>query len=146
MSASFGIIRLRRSRQLFFLLFILHALAFFNAIVLPWHPGIRALLAGFVLASAFYSTRKPKITELANTAEKGTNLIVHMADKEEAYDASVLEGSTVFPRLIILKLEIDTSEDESSVCYLTLLPDQMMVDEFRRLSLWLRWKLSRSPQ
>lgn len=51
--------------------------------------------------------------------------------------ATVLPGSTVFGRLIVLRVRMGESGDVTS---LPLLPDSMSAKEFRALSLWLRWQ------
>jgi hypothetical protein len=49
---------------------------------------------------------------------------------------AVLQDSTVFNRLIVLRLRIG---EEKRVSKLVLLPDHMSADQFRLLRLWLRW-------
>ena len=53
------------------------------------------------------------------------------------HEGTILPDSTVFSRLIVLRLKVG---EERKLSSLTLLPDQMSVDEFRVLGLWLRWR------
>ena len=133
-------IRIRPSRRLPVLLILLHSLAAVSVVLLPWAVWIRVpliMLAGF---SAFRSIRAFSVTELVFSW--GKNYLSVRTPDGKRRDVSVMDGSAFFPRLIVLKLKFD---DDGAVAYLTLLPDQMRAEDFRRLNLWLRWTFSSSP-
>ncbi|MDR1367753.1 MAG: hypothetical protein LBJ76_03430 [Candidatus Accumulibacter sp.] len=131
---SLNFIRLRASRLLFILLAFVHLLALFSIVVLPWPVWARAILSALAGFSAFYAMRPSEIEEIIFPfGEARMKVRIRGLDPCEVSPQS---GSAVFPKLIVLKLRFD---GERAVRYLSLLPDQMSTEEFRRLSLWLRW-------
>ncbi|MDR2507113.1 MAG: hypothetical protein LBD67_03830 [Candidatus Accumulibacter sp.] len=135
--AASNFIGIRPSRRLSVLLILLHSLAAASVVSLPWPVWIRVLLIALAGFSAFRSIRAFSVTELVFSPGK-KRLSVRTSDGKRR-DVSVMDGSTFFPRLIVLKLKFD---DDGAVDYLTLLPDQMRTEDFRRLNLWLRWTFS----
>ena len=83
------------------------------------------------LLSVFARSRPPKELRLVSedrleVGEGGDNRVA----------VSVLPDSVVFPWVIVLRYRVDGLPRAMSV---VLFPDQMANDDFRRLSLWLRW-------
>ncbi|MDR1276420.1 MAG: hypothetical protein LBL72_08610 [Candidatus Accumulibacter sp.] len=131
-----NLVKLRASRRLFIASALVHLLAVFSVLVLPWPIWTRALLLALVGVSAFYAMRPPEIEEIVfSYADARMKVRIRGLDLLEA---SIGDGSTVFSGLIVLKLKFDDAQPRS----VTLLPDQMSAEEFRRLNVWLRWNSS----
>ena len=127
-------IELHRSRTLFVSLLLFHLLATGCALVVPWPWAIRLIVLVFVGLSASHSIRTPKILGLRLLARDRLGCLMFDGNQHEV---TILPDSTVFSRLIVLRLKVG---EERRLSSLTLLPDQMSVDEFRVLGLWLRWR------
>ena len=126
-------IKLHRSHQLSLLLVLFHAIAAGCVIVLPRALPVGAVLLVPVCLSLWFALRPGRIVGLRIFARD--RLDCHLAD--DTYVAvKVLPDSTVFFRLIVLRLRIG---EEQRVSSLTLLPDQMSAEQFRLVRLWLRW-------
>jgi hypothetical protein len=132
---SLNFIRPRASRRLFVLLILVHGLALFSIAVLPWPFWARALLAALTLFSGYCAMRPSEIEEIIFSF--GESWLKVRLRGLEAREASIQNGSVVFPKLIVLRLKFD---GERTIRYLSLFPDQMSAEEFRRLNLWLRWR------
>jgi hypothetical protein len=128
-------IELRRSRLLSLLLVFFHTSAAACVIALPWPWFLRAALLGLVALSLFYASRPSQIVGLHLSGGRNDPDCL-LADGNRA-KATVLPDSTVFIRLIVLRLQLGEEKRASSI---TLLPDQMSVEQFRVLRLWLRWR------
>ena len=126
-------IELHRSGTLFVLLLLFHLLATGCVLVVPWPWAIRLIVLVFVGLSASHSMRSPKI--VGPRLPTLDRLDCLMSDGNQ-HEGTILPDSTVFSRLIVLRLKVG---EERRVSSLTLLPDQMSVDEFRVLGHWLRW-------
>lgn len=127
-------IELRRSRFLSILLLLIHVLAVGCVAILPWMWPFRVLFLSLVGASLWRALRPH---ELAGLCIYGSDrLDCLLADRTRAALA-VMPDSTVFDRLIVLRLRIG---EETRIRHLTLLPDQMSAEQFRALRLWLRWQ------
>jgi hypothetical protein len=131
-----NLVKLRASRRLFIASALVHLLAVFSILVLPWPIWSRALLLALAGVSAFYAMRPSEIEEIV-FSYADTRMKVRMRGLD-LREASIGEGSTVFSGLIVLKLKFD----DAPPCSVTLLPDQMSAEEFRRLNVWLRWNSS----
>lgn len=126
-------IELHRSFLLLSSLVLFHALAAACVLVLPWSWYLRGALlvvAGFSLWLALRPSRILAIRLCRRDAIEGFFLDGHRET------LTVMPDSTVFGRLIVLRLRIG---DQRRVCQLALLPDQMIAEQFRVLRLWLRW-------
>jgi len=129
-------IELRRSFIHTLLTCAIHGTAVVCLITVPldWYwrvvalPPIAACLWGSLRSSRFV---------LLRLAVKGGLSFFEVDGKR--VDATLLPGSAVFTWLVVLRFLID---GERKACALTLLPDQMSRDEFRKLRLWLRWNAS----
>ena len=126
-------IELHRSTHLLFLLVFLHAAAAACICVLPWPVSWRSLGLLPIVGSLVYALRRPRITGLRLAA--GDRLECFLADGSRVA-ARVLRDSTVFSRLVVLRLRLGEERRTSS---LVVLPDQVDAEEYRLLRLWLRW-------
>jgi hypothetical protein len=127
-------IELRRSRLLVVLLVLAHGLAAGCLVVLPWAwllCGLLLLAVGVSLACAL---RRSPILGLRLCAPDRLDCL--LADGNRLA-LEVQPDSTVFSRLIVLRLRLGEAKRVSS---LVLLPDQMSAEQFRLLRLWPRWR------
>ena len=83
------------------------------------------------LLSVFARSRSPK--ELRLVSED--RMEVGEASDNRAV-VSVQPDSVVFPWIVVLRYRVEGLHRATSV---VLFPDQISNDDFRRLSLWLRW-------
>jgi hypothetical protein len=127
-------IGLHRSRFLFLLLSLFHLIAAACVVVLPWPWFLQTVVLLFLAVSAWLSTRPSKIIGLSILSSE--RMDCRFADGSR-HQLSLLSDSTVFSHLIVLRLKLGEASRTTS---LTLLPDQMSANEFRVLSLWLRWR------
>jgi toxin CptA len=127
-------IGLRRSRLLILLLSVFHGIAVACLIALPWPMALRLLLSALVGLSLVYALRPPRVTGLRLTGRDRLDCL--LADGNYIA-ARALPDSTVYARLIVLRLRIG---EEKRVSSLTLLQDQLSAEQFRQLRLWLRWQ------
>ena len=126
-------IELHRSFLLSCLLVLFHVLAAGCVVILPWPWLWRSSLlvvAGLSLWIALQPSRILGIRLCGRDAIEGAFSDGH----REAL--SVLPDSTVFGKLIVLRFRVG---DKRRACHLALLPDQMTIEQFRVLRLWLRW-------
>ncbi|WP_366504470.1 protein YgfX [Propionivibrio sp.] len=126
-------IELQRSPLLTLLLVLFHTLAAGSVIALPWDWLLRSVLLLVIGWSLWHSLRPPRILGLRISGRDG--LDGRLADGDRVA-LTALPDSTVFTRLIVLRLRIG---EEKRVSSLALLPDQMSAEQFRWLRLWLRW-------
>ena len=126
-------IELCRSRFLPLLLVIIHALTAACLSVLPWPLPVRLLLCALVGASLWRALQPHVIVGLH--IHSRDRLDCRMTDGTMA-TLAILTDSTVFDRLIVLRMRVG---DETRIRSLVLLPDQMTTKQFRTLRLWLRW-------
>ncbi len=101
---------------------------------MPWPWLLRGFLLGLVGLSLANSMRPSKIVGLHLSGRDGLDAL--LADGKRA-TLKLQPDSTVFSRLIVLRLNID---EEQRVSTLVLLPDHMPPEQFRMLRLWLRWR------
>ena len=133
-------IELQRSRRLDFLLAVFHfaaALCSFAALWprddLSYRYPLLVLLLTVIGWSAWRTLRRDPIGRIRIDAEG----VLSIDDAEgNAQRAVILPDSTVFPHVVVLRLRVG---DEAQVRYMTLLSDQMGVEQFRQLGLCLRW-------
>jgi hypothetical protein len=130
-------IELHRSRLLSLLLALFHAAAAGCVIVLPWPWPLRSLLLAGVGWSAWHVLRAPRIAGLRISARDRLDCSLANGDRVALV---VQPDSTVFSRLIVLRLRVG---EEKRISSLVLLPDQMSAEQFRVLRLWLRWHAAR---
>ncbi|MEI7429103.1 MAG: protein YgfX [Betaproteobacteria bacterium] len=127
-------IELHRSRLFAFLLVLFHLLATVCLLVVPWPWPIRLIIVLLIGLSTRRAMRSPGIIALRLSALD--HLDCFLADGNQ-HDATVLPCSTVFSRMIVLRLSVG---EEKRVVSMTLFPDQMSANQFRILSFWLRWR------
>jgi hypothetical protein len=101
---------------------------------LPWPLILRCFFLLLVGGSLVYALRPSRIAGLRLAGPSRLDCL--LADGGRVA-AKALPGSTVFARLLVVQLRIG---EEKRTTSLTLLPDQMSVQEFRVLRLWLRWQ------
>lgn len=131
-------IELHRSRLLDALLIAAHAVA---AICLAWIalPGpFRAVVFGFIALSLWRSLRRPIFSHLLLADSNVSQLRVTQSGGR-LVDAIILPETVVFPFLIALHLR-DAGNGQR--LYTLLLPDQMKTEEYRRVRVWLRWRIT----
>ena len=109
----------------------MHALAALCVVALPWLW--RCVLLLVLACSLCHALRRPRIVSLRLAARDRLECLLADGDWVAA---TVLADSTVFARLIVLRLRIGEQRRSSSM---VLLPDQMPADQYRLLRLWLRW-------
>ncbi len=129
-------IELHRSRLLVVSLLLLHTLAIICVVVLPWPWQMRSLVCVLLCLSVSHALRPSKMVSLRLSGQG--RLDCRFADGERAA-ALLLPGSSVFHRLIVLRLQI---ADTRRTVNLVLLPDSIAKGQFRALRLWLRWRTS----
>ena len=100
-------------------------------IPLVWWGGALTWLV--IATSLVYSLRASEIVALVLSVSEGLSCL--KTDGSRIH-ATVLPDSRVFVWLVTLRFQLD---GEKRVRTLTLFPDQMSVEEFRSLRLWLRW-------
>lgn len=141
---SFAIaIELRRSRLLCAGLIGLHLLAATAVLLVPGSLWIRGALILWVGWSLRRSLRPPAVNAIRFEWRRNGRLFcrTERAGAGER-EAEILPDSTVFSRLIVLRLRMP---GQPGVVALTLLPDQMPAESFRRLKVWLRWRTEAEP-
>ena len=126
-------IELQRSHLLTLLLVLFHSVAAGSVSALPWPWPLRFVVLLYVGCSLWYSLQPSRIRGLRISGRDG--LDCRLADGNRIA-LTALPESTVFTRLIVLRLRIG---EEKRVSSLALLPDQMSAAQFRLLRLWLRW-------
>lgn len=129
-------IGLRRSRFFFCLLVVLHGVAAASLLALPWPPSLRYGLLVLVGLALGYALRPPRIVGLRFAAPDRLDCL--LANGQHVV-AKALPDSTVFSRLIVLRLRIGA---EKRVTGLVVLPDQTSLEQFRLLRLCLRWQVT----
>lgn len=127
-------IELRRPVLLSAFLVLIHATAVACVVVLPWLAFLRFALLALIGFSLWRTLMVSPVVGLGLVDRNKMYCLTRAGDRSSA---TVLSGSTVFSRLIVLRLEI---EGRRQVLKLPLLPDQMSTEEFRILRLWLRWR------
>lgn len=126
-------IELHRSRFLSLLFVLIHALSAICLALLPWPWLLRLLLLALVGGSLWRVLQSHVIVGLRIHGRDQLDCLV--IDGTRA-TLAIMPDSTVFDRLIVLRLRIG---EERRIRNLTLLPDQMSAEQFRALRLWLRW-------
>jgi hypothetical protein len=112
----------------------MHAVAAGALFVLPW-PWSARIASFAVLAVSLGHTLRPLRVASLRLHENGALECV-LPDGTEL-PAAPLPDSTVFPWLVVLRLQADGRKRAIS---LPLFPDHMSREEFRLLRLWLRWR------
>jgi len=127
-------IELHRSRRLSLLHAVFHTLAAGCVLALPWPWLMRSGLLLLIGVSLVYALRESPIRGLYLRA--GDSIEGLLADGSRT-KLVIKPDSTVFSRMIVLRVGIG---EDRAISNLVLLPDQMSVEEFRVLRIWLRWR------
>ncbi len=127
-------IELHRSRTLSLLLLLLHFLAAASLLAWPLPLVLRSFSLVPLAVSACFVFRPRKILAL-RLFERG-QLDCRMFGGGWLV-ATILPETTVFDRLVVLRLRIN---EEPGVNSLVLITDHFSLDDFRILRLWLRWR------
>lgn len=127
------VIGLHRSFLLLFFLVLMHAAAAVCLVALPWSWLWRGVSLLALACSLGHALRPSRIVGLRLAARDRLECLCAGGDYAAA---TVLGDSTVFSRLIVLRLRIGS---EARISSIVLLPDQMPADRYRLLRLWLRW-------
>lgn len=128
------LIDLRRSYYFIVPLVLLHLLAAACLAAMDWPWTFRGTLILFVALSAWRVLRTDKITGFC--LHKNGQLDSVSVDGVRI-ESDVLQGTTVFSQMIVLRLRLTGEKRATS---LTLLPCHMTSEQFRRLRLWLKWR------
>lgn len=128
------IIELHRSRTLFLLLLLLHFLAAASLLAFPL-PSVLSVFFLVPLAISVCFVFRPRKILALRLCERG-QLDCRLLDGIWV-TATIRPETTVFNRLIVLRLRID---EEPGVTSLVLITDHFRLDDFRILRLWLRWR------
>ncbi|WP_291985396.1 protein YgfX [Candidatus Accumulibacter sp. ACC007] len=134
-------IALRRSRLLFVLNLVLHALATASVLLMPWPPSVRFLLLAPLALSLWQQAWRPSRVIGLSLAESG-ELTCGFANGEQI-SVRVQPDTVVFSRLVVLRVR---DSGTARLDTLVLLPDSMPGEQFRVLRLWLRWRVDASGQ
>ncbi|SDH52940.1 protein YgfX [Propionivibrio dicarboxylicus] len=132
------IITLRRSRLLDFLLVSIHALSALALFLVALPTPVRIVTFGFIVASLVRALRRESFTSLKLSAENAGQICFGRA-ASCVLVADILPETAVFLFLVVLRLR---EEGDQAHFQVILLPDQMSKDEFRRIRVWLRWRLT----
>ena len=130
------IIGLRRSRLVDGALFAVTALGLTGFALTPWAPfqfllvGVATLLAALV--AVFSATPRIRILRI----DKDGRISCQMTGRAEFIEMHLLAGATVHPWLTVLRLV-----DEQHAYRVIIVPDSVAPEDFRRLRVWLRWRL-----
>lgn len=128
-------IELRRSRSITLALVFTHAFAASCVSFLSswsWLP--RVVLVALVFLSLLRVLRPARIHGLWLVTRDKLECVLQDGSRASA---KIFPESAVFIRLIVVRLMI---AEEKRTTSLTLWHDQMSVDEFRSLRVWLRWQ------
>ena len=131
------VIELRRSRLLVFLLVLIHGTAAVAGGLLPWPLAWRSVVLLLVALSLVRALRPERIVGLRLAAPD--RLECRLADGRWVAATAQAESS-VFAQLIVLRLCLDEDGRPGRHCALVILPDQLEVQQFRRLRVCLRWR------
>ena len=131
-------VALHRSRLLDVLLIVIHAIAAICVMQIPLAGVFRIVLLGFVLLSLWRALRRQAFSHLLLSSKNVSRLCL-TGENSQSIDARILPETVVFPFLISLHLR---NEKDRRLFHTLLLPDQMGVEEYRRVRVWLRWKIT----
>ena len=131
------LIELRRSRHLVYLLVLIHGTAAVAGWLLPWSLAWRGVLLLLVALSLLRALRPARIVGLRLPSPD--RLECRLADGRWV-GATVHAESTVFAQLVVLRLRLDEEPRSRRRYTLTILPDQLDKQQFRRLRVCLRWR------
>lgn len=135
-------IELRRSRFLDGLLVSLHVAAIYAVVIVPIPIALRISLVGLVILSAWRSLERPSFSHLQLT-DAGISL------RDGAHALAIVKArvlpETVVSRFLVV-LTLRTEENDFRIFYVVLLPDQMRFAEFRRIRVWLRWRVTNDAE
>ena len=139
-------IEIRRSVLLFCVLILVHLVAAACVASLVWAWYWRGILLALAALSLYLALRPARVSHLylINKDRAEATLL-----SGERVEISVLPQTTVFAVLLVLRLKVeaiaagdDCAEGDSivqKVVSLTLVHGQLSAENFRKLSLWLRW-------
>ena len=130
-------IELRRSCFLLCLLCFLHLLAVYSIASLAiWSWPIRGLLLTAIAASLFFSFKPTNIESLHILAKERMEGSLKNGQRVQL---TVLPQSGLFRFFLTLSLQI---EETNKKIRLLVFKDQVTQEEYRLLSIWLRWHVS----
>ena len=124
-------IRLRRSFSLRCFLTGIHALGAVGICALPTNESTWILFV--LLGLSLWGALRPQKIIGLHISSHGLACALSTG---QHIPAEVLSDSSVYSRWIVLRLIFPESARKST---LTLFPDQMSPEDFRRLKVWLRW-------
>ena len=137
------VIELRRSRLLVFLLVLIHGTAVVACWLLPWPLAWRGAVMLFVALSLLRALHPAYVVGLRLAAPD--RLECRLADGH-LVGATVQAQSSVFARLIVLRLRLDEEGKPGRFRALVILPDQLETQQFCRLRVCLRGLAGDEPR
>ena len=132
--AEYHILPSRRLRLARLALHAAAALAVWLAALPPW---LQVAVSLVLLASAVRALLREALVRL-RCRDDGR---MELARDGDFQAFRVSPGSVVLPGLCVLALRAETNGERA---WLTILPDGLAADDFRRLRVWLRWKAGSS--
>jgi toxin CptA len=104
--------------------------------LVPWAMSVLALLGSATVLVALFAANAltPQIRTLR--IDNDGRISCQMADRPEFILVRLLPGATAHPWLTVLRLA-----DERNTFRVVIAPDSVAPEEFRRLRVWLRWRL-----
>ncbi|HLP97313.1 MAG TPA: protein YgfX [Sideroxyarcus sp.] len=136
--------RLRPSRRLAFVIFLLALAALFPLWLFPWSMAVTLVCAGMVLSLAAYRLLRDAKLSLRHSCVafrlEGHGEIVLVLRNGEHLQGVISPDSLVTPHLVILNLVPSNRRGRS----LVILPDNMGSESFRRLRVALKWGVTAS--
>ena len=130
------IIGLRRSRFVDGALLAATATGLVAIALTPWALTVLAMLGSAIVLVAVVTVKAltPQIRALR--IDNDGRISCQIADRSELILVRLLPGATVHPWLTVLRLA-----DEQRTYRVVIAPDSIALEEFRRLRVWLRWRL-----
>ena len=131
-------IELHRSRLLDALLIVAHAVAAACLALIPLPGTLRAVVLGFIALSVWRSLRRPVFSHL-QLADSNLSQLSLTQGGGGLVDAIIVPETVVFPFLVALHLR---DANNGRRLYTLLMPDQMKAEDYRRVRVWLRWRIT----
>jgi toxin CptA len=104
--------------------------------LVPWTLSVLALLGSATVLVALFAANAltPQIRTLR--IDNDGRISCQMAGRSDFIAVRLLPGATAHPWLTVLRMA-----DERGTYRVVIAPDSGAPDEFRRLRVWLRWRL-----
>jgi len=130
------IIGLRRSRFLDGAILANSGIGFAMIALVPWTLPVSAMLGCATVFVALFSVKAltPQIRTLR--IDNDGRISFQMAGRSDFIQVRLLPGATAHPWLTVLRLA-----DDRGTYRVVIAPDSVAPEEFRRLRVWLRWRL-----